>query len=389
MPRRLLGIFILLLVPMSLLWAQGDVVLMKVGDVNISLSEFKFHWLKSSERQVDAFAETYGRFKQKVLCAKELRLDTLLAYISQKDNCLFLLEEQSKNLQDGGWIKLLYITYPLEQQATQKEITWGLQKMDSLYAALKSSSFNKGDGCRVCWIQERFLLDEWKACLAGLKKGELSKPFSSPLGIHVVAWMDKVIGCPDENEAECRALQKKEIEESLLVAYWDEWLLKSTFCSETDWVKHFKENRERYGAGIPHFKGAIIHCQNKKEAKIIKKLLKKYPEELWGEVLERMSDEISVKCKMDVGLFRIGSNPYVDKLAFGCGEYETLADYPYSFVFGKKMKKGPASYMDVRQKVEKDCFGAKKMSRMEAFMQKYMIEIDKEQLKSVNRAKNK
>ena len=389
MPRRLLGVFILLLVPMSLLWAQGDVVLMTVGDEEISLSEFNYHWRKSSEKRMDAFAGAYGRFKQKVLCAKELRLDTLSAYISQKESCLSLLEEQLKGSQNREWIKLLHISYPLKQQATQKEIAVGVQWMDSLYAALESSSIDEGDGCEVCWIQERFLLDEWRIRLADLKRGELSSPFFSPLGIHVAAWLDKVAGCPNEDGTEYWALRKKEIEESLLVTYWDKWLLESTFCSEADWVKHFKENRKKYGGGIPHFKGAVIHCQNKKEAKAIKKLLKKYPEQLWKEALERMSDEMSVKCKVDVGLFKIGLNPYVDRLAFGCGEYETMADYPYSFVLGKKMKKGPGCYMDVRQKVEKDCFEAKKESRMEDFMQKYAIEIDKEQLKSVNRAENK
>ena len=390
MPRRLLGVFILLLVSMSLLWAQGDVVLLTVGGEKVSLSEFKYHWQKSSEKRADVFVETYGRFKQKVLCAKELRLDTLSAYVSQKDMCLSLLRHQPRASQEGAWIKLMQITYPLKQDVAQKEIDAGCQRMDSLYAELKSSL---GDEVvkQARWIQEKFLLDEWRACLASLDKGEVSQPFFSPLGIHLVVWTDRWVGPFSENEEEQSelAVREKEIVESLLIAYWDEYLSESTLCSETDLMNHFKENREEYGGGIPHFKGAVIHCQSKKEAKAIKKLLKKYPEALWKEALGRMSSEISVKCRMDVGLFKIGVNPYVDKLAFGCGEYETITDYPYSFVFGKKMKKGPDSYWDVRRKVEKDCLEAKKTSRMEGFMQKYTIEIDKEQLKSVNRAENK
>ena len=385
MPRRLLGVFILLLVPMSFLWAQGDVVLLTVGGENVSVAEFKYHWKKSSEKRADVFVETYGRFKQKMLCAKELQLDTLSAYISQKEACLALLRNKPKVSQAKGWIKLMQVTYPLKQYATQKEMEIGMQKMDSLYGELKLSSFDVGS--EVSWVQERYLLDEWKICLADLEKGELSRPFFSPLGIHLVAWTDKMVGCFDEDGMDVPelAIRKKEIEESLLVICWDECLLKSTHCSETDLKKYFKENREMYGGGIPHFKGAVIHCQDKKEAKAIKKLLKKYPEELWEEALGRMS----IKCRIEVGLFKIGENPYVDKLAFGCGEYEVMADYPYSFVLGKKMKKGPDDCLDVRQKVEKDCLEAKKTSRMEAFMQKYAIEIDKEQLKSVNRAENK
>ena len=96
MPRRLLGVFILLLVPMSFLWAQGDVVLLTVGGENVSVAEFKYHWKKSSEKRADVFVETYGRFKQKMLCAKELQLDTLSAYISQKEACLALLRNKPK-----------------------------------------------------------------------------------------------------------------------------------------------------------------------------------------------------------------------------------------------------------------------------------------------------
>ena len=40
-------------------------------------------------------------------------------------------------------------------------------------------------------------------------------------------------------------------------------------------------------------------------------------------------------------------------------------------------------------KVEKDCRKARKKAEMQAFMQKKRVEIDKEVLKTVNRAENK
>jgi peptidyl-prolyl cis-trans isomerase SurA len=102
-----------------------------------------------------------------------------------------------------------------------------------------------------------------------------------------------------------------------------------------------------------------------------------------------MPDEIADVCRIEVGLFRIGENPYVDKLAFGCGEFETLTDYPYTWVLGKRLKKGPKTFQDVRQRVEIDCLEAKKKDELEALMKKYRVEIDKEVLKTVNRAENK
>ena len=42
---------------------------------------------------------------------------------------------------------------------------------------------------------------------------------------------------------------------------------------------------------------------------------------------------------MEVGLFQIGKNAYVDKLAFKCGSLPKEKKYPYICVFGKKLKK--------------------------------------------------
>ena len=56
---------------------------------------------------------------------------------------------------------------------------------------------------------------------------------------------------------------------------------------------------------------------------------------------------------------------------------------------GKRLKKGPKSFHDVRRKVENDCLEAKKKEELETLMRKYRVEIDKEVLKTVNRAVNK
>jgi peptidyl-prolyl cis-trans isomerase SurA len=166
----------------------------------------------------------------------------------------------------------------------------------------------------------------------------------------------------------------------------DEYLQQTVVCSEQELKETFQTHGERYGRGAPHFKGAVIHARTKKTAKAIKKYLKKYPEALWQEAVRRMPDELKRECLVEAGLFPIGANPYVDKLAFKCGEYSPLSDYPYVDLIGKRLKKGPADYRDVREKLEKECLNGKKMAQMEAFMQKYAVEIDKEVLKTVNHA---
>ena len=398
MPRRLLGVFMLLLAPSSFVWAQGDVVLLNVGSEQVTRREFEYHFNKSQEKRADVFVETYGRFKQKVQRAKELGLDTLNSFHRRKELYGRLVEQRRKG---GGsetghrgnakeWIRLVHVTYPLAQSAGKQELMEGRHYMDSLYTLLKEGA----DVQRMevlPWRQSRYLLNEWQMQLRNLAKGEISKPFVSPMGIHIIGWKEKRMEKPLESESLQidEALEVKAMEEALLVVALDDYLENRLECTEEDLQKHFKKHRSDYGFGTPHFRGAVIHCQSKKEAKAIKNYLKKYPEELWEAAVGRMPEEVSKGCRIETGLFAIGSNQYVDKLVFKCGSFEPLADYPHTWVLGKKMKKGPEDFQTVRSKVEYDCREAKKKAEIEAFTQKYRVEIDKEVLKTVNRAENK
>lgn len=398
MPRRLLGIFMLLLASSSFVWAQGDVVLLTVGSEQVTQREFEYHLCNSHEKRADVFVETYARFKQKVQRAKELGLDTLASYRKQKDTYGRLMREKNVSVKSRGlercgekeWVQLLHITYPLMQSACKKELIEGRRYMDSLYAKLKDDAEVRQMEL-LPWKQSRHLLNEWQAQLENLAKGEISKPFVSPMGIHLIAWKEKRMVKPSESVSlhVDEALEVKKMEEALLVVALDSYLENQLVCTEEELQKHFKKHRSDYGFGIPHFKGAVIHCHHKKEAKAIRNYLKKYPEELWKAAIERMPEEVSEGCRIETGLFAIGANQYVDKLVFKCGSFEPLADYPHTWVLGKKLKKGPEDFKIIKSKVENDCLEIKKKSEIEALTQKYRIEIDKEVLKTVNRAENK
>ena len=396
MPRRLLGVFMLLLASSSFVWAQGDVALFTVGGDSVSRSEFEYYLGRSQEKRGHVLIQTLGRFKQKVQWAKELGLDTLSGYVRQKEACRQMLmaskdvaSKQGRGLPDKEWVKLKHITYLLNQHSEKSQEKEGWKRLDSLHAELKKGAALPFEA--MPWTQTRHLLGEWQEQLAELDKGEYSRPFLSPLGIHIIMWTDK----RTENSqggiqsSDDYAFRVKELEEGLLLVHLDACLDERFPVTESEMDTYFATNRERYGWGTPHYKGAVIHCQSKKEAKRIKKYLEKFPEALWKEAWERMPDDVSKGCLMEVGLFAIGTNPYVDKLAFKCGAYEPLADYPYTWVMGRRLKKGPASYKDVRKEVEKDCREDKKKAEMEAFMQKFPIEFDEEVLKTVNHFRNK
>lgn len=397
MPRRLPGIFMFLLVSVSVMRAQGDVALLTVAGETVGKEEFEYHFGKSSEKCAHVFAQAYGRFMQKVQWAKELGLDTLSAYRQQVDYYRQVLgsragksgQRRYRQDMEEEWIKLEHVTCPLHQHESKRKEKEAKVYLDSVYSSLEKGREVLFEP--LPWMQTRHLLPEWQTQVTALSKGEYSRPFYSSQGIHIVVWTDKTKGCPagrilSDNEMSFRY---RDFENGLLVASLDAFLEKALVCSESDLENHFKKHREKYGWGVPHYRGAVIHCRDKKEAKRIRKYLKKYPVALWMEAWERMPKDVSEKCRMEVGMFPIGKNPYVDKLVFKCGDYQPLDAYPYTWVLGKKLKKGPTGYRDVYEELEEDCRKAKKEAEMEAFMQKNKVEIDEEVLKTVNHYGNK
>ncbi|MBT0709053.1 hypothetical protein INE91_02886 [Phocaeicola vulgatus] len=87
---------------------------------------------------------------------------------------------------------------------------------------------------------------------------------------------------------------------------------------------------------------------------------------------------------MEAGVFQIGTNRYIDKLVFKCGSFQPEPDLPYTFVMGKKLKKGPESYEDVREAVVKDYLTVYEDAWLKDLKQKYKVEINQEVLKTVN-----
>jgi len=394
MPRRLLGIFLLLLVLVPGVRAQGDVVLLTIGNDSVSSREFEYHFNRSQEKHADVFAETYGRFKQKVQCARALGLDTLDTFRQQ----VKMFWERAKDVsadnplsftKEREWIKLKLLTWPLRQSDGKEKQREGIQKMDSLYAALQNGADVQAE--ELPWVQTRHLLAEWQKQLKVLSQNEFSRPFFSPMGIHLIAWKEKMSGRTSGGAVADtdNLFRQKGMEDALLALALERSLDERLVCTEQGLEEYFKQHHARYGYGTPHFRGAVVHCRDKKAAKTIKKYLKKYPESLWKEAVERMPEEMAGGCRLETGLFAIGANPYVDKLVFKCGDFNPPADYPYTWVLGKKLKKGPADYKDVRDRLEKDYRAARKETELEAMMNKYGVEINKEVLKTVNRAGNK
>ena len=155
----------------------------------------------------------------------------------------------------------------------------------------------------------------------------------------------------------------------------------------TDLEEFFNDCRKDYRWDYPHYRGAVFHCKNKKTAKAIKKHLKQYDHSSWEEALNGLNSVYAESYQMEYGLFQIGKNKYVDKLIFKCGSFESPAEYPYTFVMGKKLK-APDSYKDVQEKVVRDYLEIQERGWNDVIKHKYKVEINEEVLKTVNNSRN-
>ena len=401
MPRGLLGILIFLLVSVSVARAQGDIVLLRIGDTQVYKSEFEYYFNRSNCNTSQEFLEDFIAYKAKTLYAKELGLDTFPDFINQKMYYLQSLEGLLGKKDPVGcqssaageeWMELWHVTCPLEQHVPKADEIKAKSFMDSISSVLKDDVVGEGKIGKTLWIPRHLLLPEWDKALAGLTQGEISKPFYSPIGLHIVCWKDKRMDEKplekemDSEEVSAFNYKVKEVEDALLVMALS--MNRSVSYSEEELEEFFIRYREGYQWDYPHYRGAVFHCKNKKTAKAIKKHLKRYDFSSWEEALNGLNFVYAESYRMEYGLFQIGKNKYVDKLIFKCGSFEPLSDYPYTFVMGKKLKV-PDSYKDVRDKVVKDYLDYQDRHWNDVVKHKYKVEINEEVLKTVNNSGNK
>ena len=87
---------------------------------------------------------------------------------------------------------------------------------------------------------------------------------------------------------------------------------------------------------------------------------------------------------MQTGLFCIGENEYIDKLAFKCGNCKPVDGYPYSFVVGRCLDYMPDSYKDVYDIVVQDYILKRKELYFERLEREFRVEKYIDVLKTVN-----
>ncbi len=307
------------------------------------------------------------------------------------------------------WVKIRCISIPLRQNAGKAAERQALSRLDSVYRAIQGGArFDAFASDDSRWSAKRELPQEFQENLSGLAENQFSKPFLSPEGAYIVqlearrdvserdiaslaeVYADNRLLLQDKVSAEkLRAWSVADVErtdwyktlardvrDSLLVSLWNRKNGIESDCEvdSTLLERFFGANKRKFSWTLPHFKGAVIRCASKKEASRIKKYLKRVPVAEWTEAIAVWNrSHADAPARIDCGLFRIGQNPYVDKLEFKCGEFPDDADY--AFTLGKRLGTTPDCYLDVYAKVKKEYLLSERKSLIDSLKSRYAVEV--------------
>ena len=151
----------------------------------------------------------------------------------------------------------------------------------------------------------------------------------------------------------------------------------------------FKTHKKDYAWKEPRYKGIAYHVKTKADVKAVKRCVKKVPFEQWAEVLRTTFNPDSViRIRVEKGIFKAGDNGTIDRLVFKLKQSTVdaaNADYPIEAVYGKKLKKYPDDYTDVRGQVVADYQQMLELEWVKSLRQRYPVHINQEILKTVNR----
>lgn len=452
----------------------ADPVVMTINGNPVLRSEFEYSYNKNnSETVVDKksvadYVPLFVNYKLKVLAAEAAGIDTtsafrkeFLSYRDQQVRPSFIndddVEAEARKIyketqiridSNGGLVRPSHILLMLKQNATQAEQDAAKLRADSIYTALvKGANFadlarrlsdDKGSASRggdVSWVQKGQTVKEFEDVVFAMKKGELSKPFLSPFGYHIVKLMDKQNFFPyDTLRADIRrfidqrglrdhivsqkldslakAAQPATTVQSLLDKRADEMaakdpalrnlireyhdgLLLYEISNRLVWDKaakdeaglaaFFKKNRKRYAWTEPRFKGIAYNCKDAADVEAVKRSIKKVDFDDWAETLRKQFNDSTLRIKVVKGIFKKGDNALVDREIFQVDTtYTAPKGYEHTAVFGKKLK-APKTYDDVRELVVADYQEYLEKQWIANLRKQYPVVLNEEALATVNK----
>lgn len=478
MRRLFISLTVMLTVmPLCALAQANDPIIMTVNGVDVPRSEFEYSYNKNNadgvidKKTVDEYVELFINYKLKVAAALDARLDTLSSF--REEFALYrdqqvrpamvtdadvlaearkLYDETKEMIGPRGLLLPAHIFIRLSTVASKAEQDKARQRIDSVYQALKGGadfatlarkvSEDKGTagngGLLPSWIGPNQAFKEFEDVAYALQKGEMSQPFLSPAGYHIILMKDRKQLEPFDSlkTAIVRSIEQRNIRQQIaeqkvrqevqqsdgvltpemvmqqqadslsevdpamryLIKEYHDGLLLYEISNREVWEKaakdeqglaaYFKDHRKDYAWQEPRYKGIAYHVKTKADVKAVKKCVKGLPFSQWNEALRSTFNPDSViRIRVEKGIFKRGDHPLIDSLVFKAAPSKAagVEGYPIDAVYGKKLKKGPEDYTDVRDLVVADYQTLMEKAWIYDLRRRYPFKVNKEVLKTVNR----
>ena len=477
--KKIILSFVGLVMCTVLLAQSSDPVIMTINGVAVPRSEFEYSYNKNNgadvidKKTVEEYVDLFINYKLKVCAALAARLDTMTSfkqeykmYRDQQIRPTMVTDadvlQEARNVYDRakeqigprGLILPAHILIRLSTQATQREQEQAKARIDSVYRALKGGadfanlakavSDDKGTGARggqlPYWVGPGQTFQEFEDVAYTLQEGQMSQPFLSPVGWHIILMKGrkqlepfdslktqivKSIEQQGIRDHIAEQLVQQEVAHSngaltpelvmdnradslaavdsdmkyLMQEYHDGLLLYEVSKREV-WDKassdevgletYFKDHKKDYVWDGPRYKGIAYHTKDKADIKAVKKCVKNLSFDKWADALRTTFNQDSVKrIQVQIGIFKPGDNALVDGEVFKTAttakdDGVSPEEYPYSSIYGKKLKR-PQSYQDVRNLVVADYQDMLEKAWIMDLRQRFPFSINQEVLKTVNK----
>lgn len=230
MKLRLLFVFMMLAPIVS--QAADDPILFTVGDMPVTRSEFEQSYLKNttvgsvSRQTVADYLESYIVYKLKVKAALDAHVDMADSFTGEYAKCLpeqvglsvvssvrnvvpssLAYGEYEKQLQMAGYDGLIcpaQILIRVSQQAQGDELWQARQRIESIYQELQQGAdfaqlarqyshdkVSSSEGGMMGWYARGQMFKEIEDEAFALGRGEMSRPFLSTIGYHILLMVDR------------------------------------------------------------------------------------------------------------------------------------------------------------------------------------------------------
>ncbi len=403
--------------------------------------DFKLKVAEAEALQLDtltSFKEEYERDRK--LMAENYLVDTCFI----NDEAYKIYAKDSATIGRDGFVEVAHIVFLAKQTAPAEEVKLAKARIDSAYAMLNEGKtfedvakhFNiPAQAIRSFEIVRGQVYPEFEQAAYSIADGTYSAPFESPAGFHIVKrFSTRPFGSFEEYKpAIVQMLEQQNIreaarmkrgrdlarefgggltpqealarEDSLLESKYPEFgnLMREYYegllffevstrevwnkvsADEEALAKYFKKNKKKYKFETPRFRGAVIQANSQENLETVKNILDGQSFDDYKSAIEANLPKDSVRTvRVEVGIFAIGDNAWVDKMVFGQGDGGKLRRGFVTVETVGTVIEEPETYKDVKGLVTADYQKYLEEKWVKSLRKKYKVKIDKSVLKTVN-----